>query len=477
MEPKSIAHNTAWMTISSIGQKIISFAYFTIIARSIGAENTGKYFFAMSFATIFVVFVDLGLTSVLVRESAKAKDKIQNYFSTILWTKAILGFLTYLSAVVAINLMGYPAETKHLVYLSCVTMLFDSLHLSIYGVLRVYGNLRYEAIGAISSQFITMVLGTIFLYARLPLIFLIAAFTIPSFLNVCYAGMILFKKYAICLRPQFDSAVLKFIAVIAVPFALTSIFTRVYGYIDSVLLSKLAGNAAVGWYSIPYKITFAFQFIPFALTASLFPRFSEYFVSDKQKLARVFERAMKYLMIVVLPIAVGISVLARELVITLFTGQFTNSVVPLQILMFSLIFTFLSAPVTTMLNACNRQITQTTIIGLVMLVNIVVNLALIPRCGVVGAATAALIGNFLILAVGYYFVPKITQVSHRYLIKTLFQVCVSAGLMGFGVWWINQLTNFVIAILAGAVIYILLIFVVKIMRREELKDLFFILRH
>lgn len=465
------------MTISSVGQKIISFVYFTIIARSIGAENTGKYFFAMSFATIFVVFVDLGLTSVLVRESAKAKDKIQNYFSTVLWTKVILGVLTYLSAIVVINLMGYSVETKHLVYLSCVTMLFDSLHLSIYGILRVYGNLRYEAIGAISSQFITMVLGTIFLYARLPLIFLIAAFTIPSFLNVCYAGVILFKKYTIRLRPRLDSATLRFVVAIAIPFALTSIFTRVYGYIDSVLLSKLAGDAAVGWYSIPYKITFAFQFIPFALTASLFPRFSEYFLFDKQKLARVFEQAMKYLMIVVLPLAVGVSVLARELVINIFTAQFTNSILPLQILMFSLIFTFLSAPVSTMLNACNRQITQTVIIGIVMIINIVINLILIPQWGVVGAASAALVGNFLIVGLGYGFLSKITKISHSYLLQTMFRLMLAAGIMGLGVWWVNQLSNFVLAILAGAVIYPVSVFVIRAIKKEELRNLLLIIRN
>jgi len=188
MESKSIAHNTAWMTIASIGQKIISFAYFTVLARNIGVENTGKYFFALSFTTIFVVFVDLGLTSVLVREGAKAKEKIQNYFSTVLSIKMFLGILTYIAAIITINLMGYQIETRHLVYLSAVTMLFDSLHLSVYGTLRAYGNLKYEAIGTICSQFLTMILGTCFLYAGLPLIYLIAAFTIPSFCNVCYSS-------------------------------------------------------------------------------------------------------------------------------------------------------------------------------------------------------------------------------------------------------------------------------------------------
>src|SRR3989338_10171951 len=80
----SIAKNTAFMTGASIAQKIISFVYFTLIARSIGVEGTGKYFLALSFTTIFVVFVDLGLSNVLVREAAKVRNNIQKYLSTIL---------------------------------------------------------------------------------------------------------------------------------------------------------------------------------------------------------------------------------------------------------------------------------------------------------------------------------------------------------------------------------------------------------
>lgn len=472
MESKSIAHNTAWMTIASIGQKIISFVYFTILARNIGVENTGRYFFALSFTTIFVVFVDLGLTSVLVREGAKAKEKIQNYFSTVLSIKIFLGILTYIAAIITINLMGYAIETRHLVYLSAVTMLFDSLHLSVYGTLRAFGNLRYEAIGTICSQFLTMVLGTCFLYAGLPLIYLIAAFTIPSFCNVCYSSIILHKNYKVKFAPRYDSAILKFMAKIAIPFALTAIFTRLYAFADSILLSKLAGDEAVGWYSIPYKITFAFQFIPLALAASLFPRFSEYFVSDKQKLARAFEQGMKYLMLIVFPIAIGIGVLAHDIVIGLYKEQFINSVLPLQILMASLVFLFLSGPVSTLLNACDRQVTQTGIIGFVAITNITLNIFLIPRFGVVGAAMAALAGNFLIFAIGYYFAPKITQISHKYLLKTTLQVMASTGIMGIVVYQVNQLSNFIIAILVGAIVYCAMMFMTRAIKKDDIVKLF-----
>ncbi|MBI5222266.1 MAG: oligosaccharide flippase family protein [Candidatus Magasanikbacteria bacterium] len=467
---KSIAHNTAWMTVASVGQKIISFVYFTILARNIGVENTGKYFFALSFTTVFVVFVDLGLNNVLIREGAREKSKLQQYLSSVLFAKIFFGVLSYAAVFLAINWMGYPVETKYLVYLSGVTMLFDSLHLSIYGVLRAMGNLKYEALAVAGSQFLTLILGTTFLYLRLPLIYLIAAFTIPSFINVCYASAVLYWKYRIKLKPRWDKEVMKFFGRIAVPFALAAIFARVYSYADSILLSKLAGDAAVGWYSIPYKITYAFQFIPLALVAALYPKFSEYFANNRQKLALAYGQGIKYLLLVVMPVALGIGVLARPIVLSLYTAEYLNSVLPLQILLAGLVFSYISFPIGAFLNACNRQATQTFIIFCVMVLNIALNLFLIPRYGVIGAAIAALAGNFVLTVWGYAIAPRVTAIPHRFLFKSFGQILLAAGVMGAVVYQVNLWSNYLIAILAGAVVYSAMLFVTRAIDIAQLKE-------
>lgn len=467
---QSVARNTAFITFASIAQKVISFVYFTLIARNIGAENTGKYIFALSFTTIFVVFIDLGLNQVLIREGAKSKDSLQKYLSSVLFTKLFLGILTYITAIIVVNLMGYPIETRHLVYLSAVTMLFDSLHLSLYGVLRAYGNLKYEAWGIVMTQALTLIMGTTFLYLKFPLIFLILAFTIPSFVNVCYSAIILFIKHGISLRLKWDKVVMKFFLKITIPFALAAIFARVYSYVDSILLSKLMGDKEVGWYSIPYKITYAFQFIPSALVAALYPKFSEYFVQDKNKLAYTLERSLKYLLIIVFPIVFGISILAKDIVLSLYTTEYLNSVLPLQILLVGLIFSFISFPLGAFLNACNKQISQTVIVFFIMLINIVSNLILIPKLGIVGAAISALIGNFFLVLFSLFVVPKIAKVSHSFIFKSLVQVLLSATIMGIFVWYINSHFHYLFAILVGIVVYAGALFAFGVVTRDQLKE-------
>jgi O-antigen/teichoic acid export membrane protein len=60
----SIAKNTSYFTAALILQKVVSFSYFTILARNLIPEDLGKFYFAISFTTIFAIFIDLGsLTS------------------------------------------------------------------------------------------------------------------------------------------------------------------------------------------------------------------------------------------------------------------------------------------------------------------------------------------------------------------------------------------------------------------------------
>lgn len=473
---QSVTKNTAVMTIASVGQKIISFVYFTLIARYLGVEGTGKYFFAISFTIVFSVLADLGLTNVLVREAAKTKDRLQTFLSTVLALKLGLSAVSILFLVIALWLLQYSAETRLLVYVAAITMVLDTIHLTLYGVLRALGELRYEAIGIMGSQFVTLIIGGVCIWLRFPLIAFLWTFTIVSFLNVFFVVIIVRRRYGLFPLPVYDTVMARSLVIITAPFALAAIFARVYGYIDSILLSKLAGDAALGWYSIPYKISTAFQFIPVALVAALYPRFSEYFVTHKDRLADIFLRALQYMLIVAAPITVGIVVLARDIIVVLYTEAYINSVRPLQFLMVGLIFTFLSFPIGALLNACNRQRTQTTIVGMAMVVNIVLNLVFIPRFGVLGAALASLISASALCLGGYMIVPQIIRIRHWLLLKTVLQLTVAAGGMGVVVWLGAESLPLVVRILIGGIVYGVLLLATGAINRQQLRDALLLIR-
>lgn len=449
------------MTGASIGQKIISFFYFSFIARTLGPASTGAYFFALSFTTIFVVFVDLGLTNVLIREAAKEKTALEQYLANTIAIKIFLGLFTYTTMLVYLwwvdpHLYHAPIapQTLSLIYISGITMLFDSFNLTIYGSLRALGKLQYEAIGIVASQFLTLTLGGLFLFFHARTVFLMVAFLVPSVLSSCFAVFVLTVRHGIRLRAHIDPILLRRMVRIGTPFALAAIFARVYGYSDTFLLSRLAGDQVLGWYSIPYKITFAFQFIPLALIAAFYPRLSECYATNKEKIGEMMKQSFVYLWLISFPVVIGIGVLSHDIIIHLYTKSYAPSIMPLRILIVSLIFSFISFPLGACLNACDRQKTQTTIVGIVMVLNIIMNLFLIPHWGAVGAAVSALIGNVLLTVVGYAVVTRVTTMAHREIFMKFFQIFLSAVLMGVVVWLLGKHVYYLVAILCGIPMYV-----------------------
>ena len=108
------------------------------------------------------------------------------------------------------------------------------------------------------------------------------------------------------------------------PFAFAGIFFKLNGSVDTVMLEMMAGEKYVGWYSVAYKLTFALTVLPGAFATSFYPAMSHYFVHDKSRLAHLFERAMFYLILVSLPIAVGSGILS-ETIIVYFYVRFCES--------------------------------------------------------------------------------------------------------------------------------------------------------
>ena len=351
----SIAKNTTWLTLSYIFQKILAFIYFTLIARYIGANDIGIYTFAISLTTIVSIFIDLGLSNVLIREAAKDKTKTNQYLNNIITLKVVLAVLAYLLVFVIINLLHKGSLTMTMVYIAGLVMVLDSFTLTFFAVFRAWQNLKYESLGIAIGQILILVIGLLGTYLGSPLYILILALLAGSFFNFLYSLILLSSKLQLHLRLNWQKAILLPLLKIAIPFALAGIFVRIYSYIDQVLLSILIGDKYLGWYSVPYKITFALQFIPAAFAAAIYPAMSEYYKNAKDKLANIYEKSMYFLLLLALPTAFGTALLADKLINFLYTSEYQPSIMALQIMIFSVIPIFVGYPIGSLLNACDKQ--------------------------------------------------------------------------------------------------------------------------
>lgn len=465
----SVAKNTLYLTSALVGQKILSFVYFTLLARALGAEAIGKYTFALAFTTIFSVVADLGLQPVLVREVARAKEKAREYLSMILWIKILLVVFAYGAVLTVAYLRGYPALTLQLIALSGAVMVLDAFHLIFWGVLRGLQNLKYEAIGMVAGQAITLIGGIVALVLNWPLHAFLIALGLGSLWNVVYARTILVRQ-GLSLRPRFNTAVFRTFAHYAVPFALAGIFVKVYSYIDTVLLQELKGDLEVGWYSVPYKITYAFQFFPMALSAAIYPALSNTWVADRARARWIFDRALLYAILLAMPIAFGIASLAPEIILTVYGADFFNSILPLKISIFGLIFIFLYFPVGALLNATGRQTVNTVFMGLTMGANIMLNLVLIPRYGAVGAAIAAVSTNAFLWLTTMLWATRVLTPS-GYVVQALIKTLVAVAAMSAAVFYLKAVIFWPFTILVGAVVYVAVHLLLRTLTKEDIQTM------
>ena len=463
----NIAKNASYFTFALVLQKVISFTYFAILARTFIPEDIGKYYFAISFATIFAIFIDLGLANVLTREVAKRQDKAEKLLGNVIFVKIPLAILSILLAVLIINLLDYPIITKYLVYLSLTCVLLDSFSSTFYSIIRGFHNLKFESIAVFLFQVIVIIFGLTAIKLNLGLFWVMSALDLASIFNFTYSSFLIRFKWKIKLKPAFDKLYLKSLLIITIPFALFGILQKLYMYLDTVLLSLIAGDKYVGLYQIAFKIIFALQFLPMAFVASLYPAFSSYWKKNKDQLAISFERSINYLIIISLPISAGIIFLSDK-IITLFKPEYVEAILPLQIIMVSLIFVFLNFPIGSLLNACDKQKINSINMGITLVASISLNIILIPKFQALGASITVVATNCLMFMLGISVVPKIIKYKFSKNVSILIKSFISVFLMVIFIHFFKEKLNLFVIVLMSGIVYFLVLYLLKGFRKEDI---------
>lgn len=466
-----LAKNTAYLTVASIGQKIVAFVYFAMIARVVGVEWTGKYFLALSITTMVGVIADFGLTPVLVRETAKHPDQEQKILANALGAKLGLTALAFALAVLITNAFGHDELTRQLVYVATIVMALDTLHLTYYGVFRGRHRLSVESVGIFVGQIVTLTVGVTSLLIHPSLYFLIGALMAGSLWNVLFSAYRLKRSGGNPLSIRFDWFFIKRILKTALPFALAAIFVKIYSTTDSLLLKHFMGDEAVGLYSIAYKLTYAFQFLPLAFVAALYPTFSKLIHEKSRKeLMATFEKAYWYMALLSVPIVFGIWAVADQIVVLIYGASYAGSVAPLQTLIFVLLFIFLDFPIGALLNADDRQSTKTAIMGGTMVINVLANIILIPQFGIMGACYSALLAFLFLYLAGMYFVRSSIDYDIKRLVRLGAPILCAGILMAIIVLILKVYITILVVIPVGAAVYVAVLMATNTVNVKQFKE-------
>lgn len=466
----SIARNTSYFTLALVIQKIISLTYFTMYARVLGPSDLGQYYFAISITSIFSIFIDWGLSNILTREVAKQPEKAQTFLGSIISLKLIFALLTAGALLIWTQSWPYESLTRDLIYISGLIIIFDNFTAVFYAILRGYHNLKFESIASVLFQTIVLVLSLIFIGLHLDIRWLMCSLLGGSLFNVIYSGLMMKRVTGLQLRTHWDKAVMKQVFLLALPFAVYGIFQRFYTFFDSVLLFKFAGDTAVGLYQVPFKIIVAIQFLPMAFTASLYPALSAYWQRNREQLQVTFERAINYSLILAIPITIGTIVLAEHIV-SLFTTDFNDAILPLQVAITAVPAMFVTFPIGSLLNACDRQTRNTVNIAITSIVSALLNWWLIPRWGVLGACITSVITSAGMVVLCWLVVPSIITVRTKALLLMIGRIMLAGLLMGGFVYLVKNILHPVITVGLASLVYAAILYLVRGFQKEDIMSL------
>jgi len=471
-----IAKNTFVLGFSQIVSRLLTFLYMMYTARYLGAQGFGILSFAVAFTSIFGALADLGLGPLAIQQVAREKTLAGKYLANINGMKLVLVAITFGLIVILVNLLGYPRETVQVVYLIGLSLVLSAFTGTMNALFQALEKMEYLSLGEILRSCV-MFGGVVFGVKH--------AFDVTGFAAVYLVTAIVVLIYSlIALKWESDELVIrgttkylemdwsfwKSTILKALPFGLSGIFITVYYYVDSVMLSLMVPDpdTVIGWYNAAYRVVLTLISIPSLYVWAIFPVMSRYYKSSANKLLRLFERSIKYMLVFSVPIAVATTLLADRLILLVFGSDYEASVIALQILIWSFVFASVGGVVGYLLNSTDRQLTLTTVVGCGMILNVLLNLVLIPRFSYVGAGVATDVTRLFVIVTELIILWRIGfRLGKRSVVSSLVKPVVASMIMGVFIVF-GEAINLFWLTSASAVVYFGVLYVLGGLDAEDI---------
>jgi len=235
---------------------------------------------------------------------------------------------------------------------------------------------------------------------------------------------------------------------------------------DVLMLSWMKGDAEVGFYSAAFRLILPLSFIPVALVVSLLPVMSRLYHEKDEVLSRVYQFSLKIMFCLSLPIAVLIYTASEQIIDIIYTSEYSQSTAGLKILIISQIFLFLNVVMNHFIISIGKQLKGLYVVGVMVIINFILNIFLIPKYGLVGASVATVVTEFSALILWINFTKGFLR---DFPLLSLLKII---ALNVIGIIFIGLMVEkyFFLSIIGFLIIQFLFILAFKIFSREEISE-------
>jgi O-antigen/teichoic acid export membrane protein len=398
---KSYFKNFSWMMVDNLLKLIFGLTVSIYLTRYLGPKDFGLLSYAISLTGILSPFATLGIDAILLRDIIKNRKnekillftaKILKVISAVLLTIIIIGFIYFfkddrtLLSIIGIFMIGIilnslnvykeyiVAENKmrFIAYASIISIVISNFFK--VGLLLIGANVIWFAVAYVSMQ-LTNVLA----------------------LNRFYNKISTFQK------KYFSKTVAVNLLKDSWPLVFTSFAGIIFVYADQLIIEYFYNYEKVGIYASAVRLILFFTVIPSVISNMIYPKVIEIYENNTKnyfhkKMINVYFLHFMFALFLIL-----IFTLFGELIIlTLYGNDFIEAGIILKIYSISFIFVFVNPMNNKLLMIDNLQklMLVRNLIGL--FVNLILNIILIPKFGIIGAALTTVLSQFVIL-ISYYF--------------------------------------------------------------------------
>lgn len=464
MKQKSLKLNFIMNIILTGFTIIFPLIIYPYISRILLPEGVGKVALAISIVSYFSMFAQLGIPIYGLRLVAQLRDNrnaltkaVQELFVINMFTT----FIAYTTLILAIFCVPQLREEK-LLYI----IMSSSLILNTIGMEWLFKGLEeYTYITIRSIIFKTIGLILVFLLIRSKSDYIVyGTITIISGYLAFVLNFIYSFKW-INLKPLQNYNFKQHLKPILIFFAMACAIT-VYTNLDTVMLGFMKTNTDVGYYSVAIKIKNVLVGLITALGAVLLPRCSYYIKQNLfNEFKKVSSKAMSFIFVFSVPLLIYFMLFAKYTVLFLFGSDFTGSIIPMQVIMPTLLFIGIT-------NLIGYQIMvplgkENLILYSVIaggIIDIILNLLLIPRYSATGAALGTVFAELIVLlfqvvAMKKYVLNNMKNQEYIKIISAIFlAIVISLYLTKFGN---DNLFAIIISASSFFIVYITVLFLTK----------------
>ena len=385
--------NTSWLMAERIIRMTVALFVGVYVARYLGPERFGLLSYANSFVGLFLALATLGLDSIVIRELVKNPESRNELLGTAFGLKIFGTIIMWFFILISVPITENDNQTNIFIAILSFAILFQ-----VFNVIDFNYQAEVKSKYVVKVQFFQLIFSSstklFLIFIKAPLLWFVWVYCFDTFLLAIGLVVIYMIKSGNFLLWRWKWEFARTLMRDSWPLILSGIIVSIYVNIDQVMIKHMIDEQAVGIYAIATRISTAWYFIPIAITSSMFPAI----LNAKYNNSSIYQQRLQalYDILVWLAILIAIVILClSESIIDLLVGQeYAPAASVLSIAIIAGIFTNIGLINNKFFEAENRQIDILYRSLLGVSVNIFLNIILIKKYGVSGAAMATVAAQF-----------------------------------------------------------------------------------